>query len=286
MGRKDKAIPTNGDEPSIGLQLRQARQKRQLTLSAMALKLEYSKGHISGVETGHVIPSTEFIARYLYELKQIAEGSDLSITFDDTAVVTQKRARVTPIRSTRTKNGELITVPHDQVWPTNPSFLGRDTELQELRENVAVESKKIITMITGLAGVGKTNLWMQLSQSVKDSFDVILWWAYQQDAVIEDVLTKLDEYFGSAAAVGHDPLKRLVDYLTHHRCLLIIDGFDVAPTVSDEHNLLKTLFPALLKDGALSRLLVTMRYRPKIVPAEGNQGEVAWLTLQGFDAKQ
>ena len=65
MGRKDKIISIRSTEPpSLGAKLRQARQQKGITLTAMAERLKYTKSHLSAVENGVGRPSQELVESY------------------------------------------------------------------------------------------------------------------------------------------------------------------------------------------------------------------------------
>src|SRR2546429_7629232 len=68
MGRKDKKMPSSGASPSIGAELRRARQEKGLSLTEMAKRLGYTKGYLSGAENGSRQPSEELIRSYEREL--------------------------------------------------------------------------------------------------------------------------------------------------------------------------------------------------------------------------
>lgn len=64
MGRREKAVPVGDVAAELGATLRRARHERGLTLSALAQTLQYTKGHLSAVETGAVAPSRDLLRAY------------------------------------------------------------------------------------------------------------------------------------------------------------------------------------------------------------------------------
>src|SRR5581483_6505538 len=65
MGRRDKSVSaTGGTSNALGAALRRARQASGVSLTAMALRLGYTKGHLSAVETGVAWPSRTFVETY------------------------------------------------------------------------------------------------------------------------------------------------------------------------------------------------------------------------------
>src|SRR5436853_205899 len=65
MGRRDKAVSASGGPAdALGAALRRARQSSGVSLTAMALRLGYTKGHLSAVETGVAWPSRAFVEAY------------------------------------------------------------------------------------------------------------------------------------------------------------------------------------------------------------------------------
>jgi transcriptional regulator with XRE-family HTH domain len=62
VGRPEK--PVNANDTSPGARLRLARQAADMSVSALAPKVHYSAGYLSGVENGQLEPSAKLIMRY------------------------------------------------------------------------------------------------------------------------------------------------------------------------------------------------------------------------------
>jgi len=93
-----------------------------------------------------------------------------------------------------------------KVWripfPIDPDFVGRDQEMTALSATLAPGSRTVITQaISGLGGIGKTQLAAHVAHATANRFQIIWWIEAERRATIDASLRSL----GKALRIGEDP---------------------------------------------------------------------------------
>lgn len=106
-----------------------------------------------------------------------------------------------------------------------PAFCGRDDELQELHRKLMEEER---VTLTGIPGIGKSELAREYARIHRDDYTNILYFSYKGD------LKKMFRDLPFVTDVGISGYRKLQDHLNFFRCLLpdtllIIDNMDTAP---------------------------------------------------------
>ncbi len=139
------------------------------------------------------------------------------------------------------------------VPPVAAAFAGRSGELETLERALRVDGRALITQaITGLGGVGKTQLAARYAHTHADEYDIVAW-IHAEDSGIADLATlavKLGEPVeGLSPAERRDlALERL--RRGEERWLLVLDNIDSPAQL-----------PACLPRAGNGRVLVTSRNR-------------------------
>ena len=137
--------------------------------------------------------------------------------------------------------------------PTQAStFIGRDTELREIRASIERESVRLLTL-TGPGGTGKTRLALRVAADEIDRFDHGVFFidlSPNRDA--QAVLASIARTIGLTETADGTLLAELERQLHHQRVLLVLDNFEqvmeAAPTAIE-----------LLSGCPALKLLVTSR---------------------------
>ena len=137
--------------------------------------------------------------------------------------------------------------------PVAVSFTGRSWELDAIQEALGVTDRAVITQaITGLGGVGKSQLAARYVRQVADDYDVVAW-IRAQDGGITD-LADLAARLGQPVAglTPSDRAQRALDWLasSDQRWLLALDNVESPEQLE-----------RLLPRGGHGRVLVTSRDR-------------------------
>ena len=137
--------------------------------------------------------------------------------------------------------------------PVPPTvLLGRDTDVQTLRQWLADPDARLITLI-GPGGVGKTRLALELARAIADEGATRVVFvplaAIRDSAFVESAIA---EAFGLVDVTARDLPRRVRVACQHHSTLVVLDNFEhvlnAAPPVAD-----------LLTSVTLLRVLVTSR---------------------------
>ena len=110
-------------------------------------------------------------------------------------------------------------------------FYGRTEELTTLNQWILSDKCRLVAVL-GLAGSGKTTLSVQFAKQVHNEFDFVIWRSLRSPLPAEDFLTNLIQVFSNQQkphipADLNSKISRLVEYLRKHRCLLILDDFEL-----------------------------------------------------------
>jgi len=113
-------------------------------------------------------------------------------------------------------------------FPVDPEFVGRDDEITALGNSLTTGSRAVVTQtISGLGGVGKTQLAAHVAHAVADKFDVIWWIEAEHRSTIEASLGALGKAleFGKESS-STDVLAKLSALDRSFTWLLIYDNVE------------------------------------------------------------
>lgn len=109
-----------------------------------------------------------------------------------------------------------------------PAFklsFGRENELSILEKTISTEQYNLIE-ITGLTGMGKTTIAVQLVENIKDNFDYIIWRNLSFYSSWKDIKSDIIKFLNdnNILELEQENLNcQLINYLQKYKCLVILD---------------------------------------------------------------
>ncbi|MEG4287806.1 NB-ARC domain-containing protein [Microcoleus sp. C2C3] len=195
-----------------------------------------------------------------------------------------------------TSNSKQIKTLHQDLseMPELGDFFDRTHELQTLTTWILQQNSRLITL-TGITGIGKTSLAVQLVKQIKDEFEYAVWYTLDQFTSIEKFQSNLIQLFSNSEKQDSSPTnpKRLplIKYLQNYRCLIILDDVhnlfcsgDLAGKYKPECEEYRSLFKQIEKLSHQSCFMLIGWEQPREVTQVKNQNtSISTLQLKGLD---
>ena len=144
----------------------------------------------------------------------------------------ERELGLTPTHSTQKlaqtiQNNELAAPPPVPLPPVAPaSFVGRESEQDELAEVLAAPTIRLVTLL-GPGGMGKTRLALQVARAHAGLYrDGIFFVPLAGQANLAAALQTLVEKLGLQVAPGADLRKTLCEILGQRQMLIVLDNFE------------------------------------------------------------
>jgi predicted ATPase/DNA-binding XRE family transcriptional regulator len=216
MTRRRTPDEVSEHDDSFGARLRRLRKDAGLTQQELAERAGLSLNAVNGLERGvrkHLYPHT---VRSLAEALGLSEEERSSLL----AAVPRRDATASGIPSLSPR----ATLPS----PPTP-LVGREQELEEIRERLLDDSEVRLLTLTGIGGVGKTRLALEVVRALlAESYfpDGI---AFVALAPLRDpalVVSTVARSLGLKEEQGQSPRDAIHTYLREKRLLLVLDNFE------------------------------------------------------------
>jgi hypothetical protein len=197
--------------------------------------------------------------------------------------------------------------PGHEDWDGAPAvsqLFGREAEAEVLRSWILDESCRVV-LITGLGGVGKTDLVTCLGrggggtsetlvEGIQDHFDAVMWRsllnAPPPEDLFSDMVEFLSEHRRAARPSSHQQIEDVLDCLQDRHCLVILDNVEAVLSPGDPNVRYREGYEAygafmeqVAKSTHQSCLVLTSREKPRaIADLEGSRKPVRSLALSGI----
>ena len=177
--------------------------------------------------------------------------------------------------------------------PELGDFYSRTLELHTLTTWILQQRCRLITL-TGINGIGKTTLVVQLVQQIKDEFDYAVWYTLDELPTIDQFQSNLIQLLSNSEKqdLSHQPkCLPLIKYLQNHRCLIVLDDIhnlfccgELAGKYKPDYEEYRSLFKQIEKLSHQSCLMLIGWEQPREVTQVKNQNtSIRTLQLKGLD---
>ena len=178
--------------------------------------------------------------------------------------------------------------------PELGDFYDRTLELDTLTTWILQQRSRLIAL-TGISGIGKTSLAVQLVQQIKDEFEYAVWYTLDEFPSIDKFQSNLIQFFSQSEKLNSPATnpKRLplIKYLQKYRCLIVLDDVhnllcsgEFAGKYKPQYEEYRSLFKKIKKLSHQSCFLLIGWEQPREVTQVKNQNTpIRTLQLKGLD---
>ena len=239
------------EELTFGVWLRRSRKARDLTQRELAKELNCAVGTIRKLEADDLRPSKELAARLAVHFGLPTSDREAFIAYarehadPPLVAASAHRGPSSPAPPHVREAGPPASPPGLHDWPSSSaarrtnlpaqltSFIGRERDVATVQQQLIRPDVRLLTL-TGLGGMGKTRIALQVAWNLLDHFRDGVW--FVDLAPVRDprlVVSAIATVLGIPDTGPQALAARLRTFLGEHEVLLVLDNFEqVVPAAS------------------------------------------------------
>ena len=206
----------------------------------------------------------------------------------DTPNPHQQNEDISQSESTETLHNDLSEMPD------LGAFYNRIPELSTLTNWILQQRCRLIA-ITGISGIGKTALTVQLVQQIKDEFEYVIWCDFDSLPILAEFQSNLIRIISQSEqldlSANNQKFLPLIKYLQKYRCLVVLDNIqnlfssgELAGKYKPEYQDYRTLFKQIKELSHQSCVVLIGWEQPRIITEVKSENSlIRTLRLTGLD---
>ncbi len=200
--------------------IKKRRKSLGMTQQELADKVGCSKGTLNKIETGHRRPSRAMALR-LAEILEIPYDLRESFLRALRATQLQKDSDQPAVHGVKPAG---VVSNHAPIPLKRIALIGRAREIEDLRRHLHDPTTRLLSVV-GPAGVGKTQLVLEVVAGLDEVYPDGVWWISLIDIENPDLLIPIiAQTLGICEELDESLLETLIATIASRRLLLILDG--------------------------------------------------------------
>ncbi|WP_353932941.1 WD40 repeat domain-containing protein [Okeanomitos corallinicola TIOX110] len=197
----------------------------------------------------------------------------------------------------RNRKKIIINNPQQDLADIDVStnFYGRLQDIKSLENKILADKYKLL-ILTGIYGIGKTSLAVELAKKIKGEFHFSMGLSLEKAPPLKKVLTNIIKILSKQNIIElpqdvNKLISLLIEYFKEYRCLLILDNLetilqsgDRTGQYKDKYQEYSQLFHSIITAEHQSCLLLTSREIP-LAYAEAENSSVSIFTVNGLEVE-